>query len=323
MPTQPNLRILSLIASATEIVCALGYQEQLVGRSHECDHPPGVRSLPKATAPRFDTGLASREIDGEVKRLAREAAALDALGVYEVRADVLRDLKPTHIVTQSQCDVCAVSERDVHAAVAQTMGSESEIVSLQPNSLADVWDDILRVAVALGAQDRGVGLVKSLQGRMGAIAEAAQALPDPPGVAVIEWIDPLMAAGNWMPELVRMAGGRCLFGDAGRHSPWMTFDGLLAADPDVILLSPCGFGIERTLRDLPLLAAQPGWESLQAVQSRRVFATDGNQFFNRPGPRLAETLEILAEVLHPQRFEFGHAGNGWVPALDNGGLPVQ
>ena len=316
LPERPVPRILSLIASATEIVCALGYRDQLVGRSHECDYPPEVRALPQATAPRFDVSLSSREIDGEVKKLAREAEALDALGVYEVRADALRDLEPTHIVTQSQCDVCAVSERDVELAVARTTGCSSEIVSLQPNTLADVWSDILRVAAALGDEARGLGLTESLQDRMNAVARSARSLPDRPGVAVIEWIDPLMAAGNWMPELVAMAGGRCLFGRAGEHSPWMTFDDLVAADPDVIMLSPCGFGIGRTLEDVPLLRARAGWESLRAVRAGRVFVADGNQFFNRPGPRLAESLEILAEILHPGRFGFGHRGTGWIPVPD-------
>ncbi len=317
MPESPPLRILSLIASATEIVCALGFRDQLVGRSHECDYPPDVQSLPQATMPRFNVNLSSREIDGQVKKLAREAVALDALGVYEVRTDALRDLQPTHIVTQSQCDVCAVSERDVHRAVARTTGCESEIVSLEPGALADVWEDILRVASALGATATGIRVVAELQDRMSAIVDAAKSASEVPGVAVIEWMDPLMAAGNWMPELVRMAGGHCLFGEAGRHSPWMTFDDLTRADPDVVVLSPCGFGIQRTLEDVPFLQAREGWASLKAVRSGRVFATDGNQFFNRPGPRLAESLEILAEILHPDRFDFGHRGTGWVPVEDD------
>lgn len=310
-------RILSLLASATEIVCALGFRDQLVGRSHECDYPPDVQSLPQATVPRFDVNLSSREIDGQVKKLAREAVALNALGVYEVRTDALRNLQPTHVVTQSQCDVCAVSERDVQLAVARTAGCEAEIVSLQPSALADVWDDILRVASALGATATGTRVVAGLQDRMSAIADATRGVSVAPRVAVIEWIDPLMAAGNWMPELVRMAGGRCLFGEAGRHSPWMSFDDLARADPDVVVLSPCGFGIQRTLEDVPLLQAREGWASLKAVWSGRVFAADGNQFFNRPGPRLAESLEILAEILHPDRFEFGHRGTGWVPVEDD------
>ena len=312
MPRKGELRILSLIASATEILCALGFRERLVGRSHECDFPPDVRALPQATLPRFDVNASSRAIDDQVKGLVGKSAGLDALGVYEVVPGVLRDLRPTHIVTQTQCEVCAVSRRDVEAAVAKTAGCEAQIVSLQPNALADVWDDFSRVATALGAPTEGARLVASLQRRVQSIAEAAGKLQSKPKVAAIEWADPLMAVGNWMPELIDLAGGRCLFGDAGEHSPAMRFDDLRAADPDVIVLCPCGYGISRTLGDLAILEARAGWRSLRAVRSARVFVGDGNQYFNRPGPRLADTAEILAEMLHPNRFEFGYRGTAWV-----------
>ncbi len=310
-------RILSLIASATEIACALGFRDQLVGRSHECDYPPDVRGLPQATVPRFDPDAPSGVIDERVRALANGCDPLDALGVYEVREDVLSELRPTHIVTQSQCDVCAVSERDVVKAVGRLAGLQPEIVSLRPFALADVWEDIVRVASALGTTGTGVRLVASLQGRMSAIAAKARGLAATPSVALIEWADPLMAGGNWMPELVEMAGGHCLFGRAGEHSPPMDFEALAASDPETILISPCGFGLKRTLDDVPLLAANPGWSSLRAVREGRVFAADGNQFFNRPGPRLAESLEILAEILHPDHFDFGHDGTGWVRASPN------
>ena len=313
MPCQAPLRILSLIASATEIVCALGFRNRLVGRSHECDYPPDVAALPEATAPQFDVNASSREIDRQVKALVGEAEALHALGVYEVVPGILRNLRPTHIVTQTQCEVCAVSKRDVDAAVAATAGCHAEIVSLQPNRLAEVWEDIARVAAAFGARTAGERLVSRLRRRVRTVADAARDAPSKPTVAAIEWIDPLMAVGNWMPELIELAGGRCLFGVAGRHSPWMNFDELLEADPDLILLSPCGFGIERTLQDMPLLSARPGWGSLRAVRSGRVFVCDGNQYFNRPGPRLADTVEILAEILHPERFESRYRGTGWTP----------
>ena len=301
-----------MIASATEIVCALGFRDQLVGRSHECDFPADVAELPQATVPRFDADAASSVIDERVKALAARRDPLDALGVYQIREEVLRDLRPSHIVTQSQCDVCAVSERDVVEAVGRLSGVDPEIVSLRPFALADVWQDIMRVASALGATGAGVRLVASLQDRMGAIEARARSVPESPSVALIEWADPLMAGGNWMPELVRMAGGHELFGQAGQHSPSMDFDELVEADPETIVISPCGFGLRRTLEDVPVLAARPGWSALRAVRNDRVFATDGNQFFNRPGPRLAESLEILAEVLHPDHFDFGHQGSGWV-----------
>jgi iron complex transport system substrate-binding protein len=167
------------------------------------------------------------------------------------------------------------------------------------------------VADALDASDRGEALVRGLQERMNAIAERARPLSARPTVACVEWIEPLMAAGNWMPQLVEMAGGVNLFGEVGKHSPWLTWEQLCGADPDVILLTPCGFDIARTRRDLGVLTAKPEWPRLRAVRSGRVFLADGNQYFNRPGPRLAESLEILAELLHPNAFAFGHEGTGW------------
>lgn len=268
--------------------------------------------LPQATQPRFDVHASSQEIDRQVKALSSEARALDALGVYDMQQGALRATRPTHIITQSQCDVCAVSLRDVERAVAREAGCSAEIVSLQPNSLADIWEDFQRVGDALGHRSAGARLVSDTQSRIDAVGQAARDLPSKPTVAAIEWIDPLMAAGNWMPELVEISGGRCLFGRAGRHSPWIGFEDVLQADPDVILLSPCGFDIERTLADVPILQAEPRWSSLEAVRRERVFVADGNQFFNRPGPRLAESVEILAEILHPDRFDFGHRGEAWV-----------
>ena len=311
MSNEGELRILSLIASATEIVCALGFRDQLVGRSHECDFPIDVKGLPAATVPRIEVEASSREIDDQVKAVLRGADAMDALGVYDVRLEVLRELNPTHIVTQTQCEVCAVSLRDVEAAVAKISGVEPKIVSLQPNALDDVWDDVMRVAVSFGAQERGYELISELQERMSGIAETVQGLEERPSVAAIEWVDPLMAGGNWMPTLIEMAGGRNLFGKAGLHSPWMSYEELRDADPDVILVAPCGFDMERTWADVPILESQPGWDDMTAVRDGRVYVADGNQYFNRPGPRLAETLEILAEILHPGKFDFGHRGMSW------------
>jgi iron complex transport system substrate-binding protein len=303
--------VISLIASATEIVCALGLEHVLAGRSHECDYPPSVTALPVCTEPRFEVSGSSREIDESVRSLLRQSQADDALSVYRVHRDVLRELQPSHIVTQAQCEVCAVSLKDVEHAVAQIAGCEAKIISLQPNSLSDTWEDIGRVAVGLDVAREGRRLVESLRRRMRKIREKTLSLDPRPTVACIEWADPLMAAGNWTPELVEMAGGINLFGIAGRHSPGMTFEDLLRQDPDVILIAPCGFSLERTRQDLPLLAARPEWSSLKAVRNGRVYLADGNQYFNRPGPRVAETLEILAEILHPDVFAFGHEGTGW------------
>jgi iron complex transport system substrate-binding protein len=301
-------RIVSLIASATEIVCALGLEDQLVGRSHECDFPPSIHRLPVCTEPKFDVTGSSADIDRRVK-----AVLQDALSVYRVHTDALRELRPDVIVTQSQCEVCAVSQRDVEEAVGRWLDGRPRIVSLAPNALADVWDDIRRVAEALEVPERGQELVGRLRQRMAAIAEQARGLSRRPTVACVEWIEPLMAAGNWMPELVEMAGGVNLFGSAGRHSPWLTWEQLRERDPEVIVVLPCGLDLERTRREMPALSGHPGWEDLKAVRAGRVFLADGNQYCNRPGPRLAESLEILAEVCHPEAFHFGHEGTGWQP----------
>jgi iron complex transport system substrate-binding protein len=301
-------RIVSLIASATETVCALGFEDQLVGRSHECDYPESVRRLPACTAPKFDVEGSSADIDRRVKSILR-----DTLSVYRVDVDLLKQLRPDVIVTQSHCEVCAVSLRDVEQALCDWLDSRPRIVSLHPDALADVWTDIRRVAEALDVPDRGDDLVGRLRRRLDDVAGKARTLPRRPTVACVEWIEPLMASGNWMPELVEMAGGVNLFGAAGQHAPRLTWEQLCAADPDVILVLPCGFDIARSRREMPALTGKPEWPRLRAVRQGRVYLLDGNQFFNRPGPRLAESLEILAEVLRPEAFRFGREGTGWQP----------
>jgi iron complex transport system substrate-binding protein len=303
--TEP--RIVSLIASATEIVCALGMKDSLVGRSHECDFPPQIKSLPQCTSPKFNIEGASYEIDQRVKAVLQEA-----LSVYRVDAGMLEGLRPTHIITQSQCEVCAVSLKDVERAVCEFTTSRPQVISLEPNALADIWRDIQRVADALGIRAQGEALNGNLQNRMEAIVQGARRIDYRPRVALIEWIEPLMAAGNWMPELVEMAGGINLFGEAGKHSPWMTWEELAASDPDIIIATPCGFDIARTLEEMPLLSAKKEWAKLKAVKEKQVFVADGNQYFNRPGPRVADSLEILAELFHPPVFQFGHKNTGWV-----------
>ncbi len=299
-------RIVSLIASATEIVCALGFEDHLVARSHECDFPESVKRLPIVTRPKFDPDGTSYEIDQRVKAIVQES-----LSVYRVDGEKLQNLEADVIVTQAHCEVCAVSLREVERTVCTWLRRCPKLISLSPNALADIWDDIELVAVELGEPERGREVVGRLRQRVNAISDTANRLPSRPTVACIEWLDPLMAAGNWMPELVGLAGGINLFGAAGKHSPWMTWEQLTAADPDVIVLLPCGFDMARTRRDLSVLTGHPEWPRLQAVSSGRAFVADGNQFFNRPGPRLVESLEILAELLHPETFVFGHEGIGW------------
>lgn len=295
-------RIVSLIASATEIVHALGELPHLVGRSHECDFPSEVAALPVCTRPAIPVDGDSREID----RLVRDRVR-NALSVYEVFDEVLERLQPTHILTQTQCEVCAVSLRDVELSVAAKLASRPRIVSLQPDSLGAIWEDFRRVAAALNIPERGEETVTRLRRRMQAIS--ARTPNHRPRVACIEWIEPLMAAGNWTPELVEMAGGRNLFGEAGRHSPYLSWEELLAAHPDVIVIAPCGFDIARTRSEMHWLEERAGWPE----QAGRVYLADGNQYFNRPGPRVVETLEILAEMLHPGAFKPSLQGAGWQP----------
>ncbi len=301
-------RIVSLLPSATEIVAALGFVDHLVGRSHECDYPKKVEELPACTAARLDVSRSSAEIDRQVKERLR-----DALSIYEVDTQRLRELSPTHVVTQTQCEVCAVALHQVEEAVAGLTGHDTRLVSLEATALDGIWADIRTAAAALNAADRGDDLVAALQRRMAAVSDVAASMRARPTVACIEWIDPLMAAGNWLPELVTMAGGVNLFGAAGVHSPWLTWEALAAADPDVVIVMPCGFDIARTREEMPTLAASDIWSRLRAVRAGRVYLTDGHQYFNRPGPRVADSLEILAEILHPDLLTFGHYGTGWQP----------
>ncbi|MFY9549803.1 MAG: cobalamin-binding protein [Thermoanaerobaculia bacterium] len=299
-------RIVSLLPAGTEIVAALGFEESLVGRSHECDFPAGVERVPICTEPRLNPRAAGDEIHRSVERLLS-----DSLSVYRVDAARLKALAPTHVVTQVQCEVCAVSLADVERALLGWTGRPPRLVSLSAARLEDVFEDMRRTAGCLGAEERGQALVDGLARRIEAVAAKARAADTRPRVAAIEWLSPLMAAGNWMPELVALAGGENLFGAAGRHSPWLDWVEVAAADPDVLVAFPCGFSLARTVEEAGILPALPGWDRLRAVRDGRVFLADGNAYFNRPGPRLVETLEILAEILHPTHFGFGHEGTGW------------
>lgn len=299
-------RVVSLIASSTEMVCALGCGERLVGRSHECDHPAWVRGLPQVTRPKFALDGGSYAIDQRVRALVEQGVS-----VYAVDAEALAALRPDVILTKTQCEVCAVSEADVLAATRALL-PDAKVVPLHPGTLDDIWRDIMKVAAALGVPERGAQEVARLRGRMQAIDERARAFAARPRVACIEWIDPLMGAGHWTPELIRMGGGEDALEGMLGPGPQLDVATLATVDPDVILVAPCGFDIARTRGDLPALLERPGWGELRAVREGRVFIGDGNAYFNRPGPRVAETLEIVAEILHPDGFRFGHEGTGWV-----------
>ncbi len=310
------MRVVSLLASATEMIAALGCLDQLVGRSHECDYPPEVLALPVVSTVQINTSASSAQIDAQIKRLAhhtlaQEDTALRALSIYAIDVEQLQALRPDVIFTQTQCEVCAVSERDVMRAVEHLTGLRPRIVSLSPHRLSDIWEDVLRVGQALERRAQAELLVKSYRQRLMSLQDSTANLGNKPRVAVLEWLDPLMAAGNWTPELVAYAGGENVFGEVGQHSPWLRWEELQAADPDVLVLSPCGFTLERTIMDLPLLQQHPAWQSLSAVSNGRVYAIDGNAYLNRSGPRLVESAELLARALWLEQLEMDVSINGW------------
>lgn len=284
-------RVVSLLPALTEIVYALGAGDRLVGRSHECDHPAGALALPVLTAPRLASAASSpsRNLDAELRRRLR-----DALSPFAVDVERLRALAPGLVLTQDQCRACAVSLPEVERALGP---GGPRVLSLSPHTLGDVWDAVRAVADALGCPDAGRALLARLAGRIANVGEGAGGRAPRPRVAVIEWLEPLMAAGHWTPELVAIAGGEPLLGRPGERSRWISWGELAAADPDVIVVAPCGFPVERTRRELGLLTSLPGWRRLAAVRSERVFLADGNALFNRPGPRLVDSLELLSVLL--------------------------
>lgn len=287
------MRVVSLLPSATEIVCAVGAEDTLVGISHECDHPAAITDRPVLTRSRIDADGTSREIDERVR-----AAIPEALSIYAVDEAKLAALEPDVIVTQDLCEVCAVSLDDVRSALARMAHREDlEIVSLRPTMLAHVLDDVVRVGEALGRAEAGREARAALEARIQAIASRAAELPRR-RVVTIEWIDPIMLGGTWMPELIELAGGIAAGATAGEPAPTVTPEALGELAPDVVLVKPCGFDVERTLTEREAIDA-----ALGAVPNARAYVTDGNAFFNRPGPRLVESLEILAATVHPDAFE--------------------
>jgi iron complex transport system substrate-binding protein len=314
------MRIVSLLASATEMIAELGCLEQMVGRSHECDYPPEVCKLPLVSRVQIDSEGSSAEIDAQIKQLINsqetiEAGALKALSIYTIDTELLSELRPDAIFTQTQCEVCAVSERDVSAALQQITGLQPRIISLAPYRLEDVWEDFLRVGKALGREEQAQILLESYQQRLKdlqALTSRLQEKQKKKRVAVIEWLEPLMGAGNWVPELLEFAGGQACFGERGEHSPWISWEELREADPDVIVLCPCGFTLERTERELGSLQGNDEWKELRAVQQGEVYAIDGNYYLNRSGPRLVDSAEILGRVIWGSELEGVKAhAQGW------------
>jgi len=303
----PAPKIISLLPSATEIVCALGLESQLVGRSHECDYPETVKQLPVCSYDRIGANLSSEAIDRQVKQLLT-----NAISVYEVNTELIKQLAPDVVITQDQCAACAVSLPDVEQALTNELEKPAQVVSLQPDSLADIFDSIQQVARALNAEPAGNNLIEDLQERVDLIQHKLKFIENKPTVACIEWLEPLMVSGNWVPELVQIAGGTPVLAEAGKHSPYIDWTDMRLQDPEIIVVMACGFSIERTLKEIDILLQLPGFADLQAIKNKRFYIADGNQYFNRPGPRIVDSIEILAEIIYPKQFIFGYEGEGWI-----------
>ena len=301
-----GMRVVSLLASATEIVCALGAGKLLVARSHECDFPPEVAALPAVTAPKVNAASPSGKINGDVRELLNAA-----LSIYRVNTEALRVAAPDVILTQTLCGACAVTPGDLTDALASWTGVRPTVVALEPLDLAGVFTDVRSVAAAIRREAAGEAVLNDMVGRFARVVATVARRESNPRLAAIEWLEPPMGGGNWMPELIALAGGESVFGEPGAHSVRIEPIAIAAADPDVLALLPCGFDLARTKAEAPALLDRVELSALRARRDRRVFALDGSAYFNRPGPRLAQSAEILAEIMHPALARFGHEGKGW------------
>ena len=296
MPNIAPQRIVSLLPSATEIVSALGLEDRLVGVTHECDYPASVRALPKVTHTLIPTDASSAEIDALVRDKLGAQSAL-----YTLDMEMMERLHPDLIVTQALCDVCAVAEREVRAAACALPGAP-EVLNLEPETLEEVLHCVQLVGDRTGIPDRAREVVRALRARVDAVIAAVRTARTRPRVALLEWLDPPFSTGHWNPELIRLAGGVDGLGREGQKSVRLEWAQVTGWSPEVILISCCGFTAERTLEELHVLERVHGWEDLPAVRDGRVFITDGASYFSRPGPRLVDSLELLAHVIHPDLF---------------------
>jgi iron complex transport system substrate-binding protein len=297
------MRIVSLLASATEIVCTLGAGEMLVGRSHECDNPDWVRRLPACSSPAFDIAVSSGEIDAEVRRRLRSGEPL-----YHIHGELIRDLQADLLITQSHCEVCAVTPGDVERSGACLPAAYQ--VALSASSLEEIFQGILRIGEALALEDRAKAVVHRERQRLDIVREKVARFSRPT-VVMLEWADPIFAMGNWGPELVEIANGELLLGKKGEYSAAIPSEQLHDADPEYLIVAPCGFNLKRSLLEQNVLERYPWWRDLKAVRSGNVAFADGNLFFNRSGMTVCRTAEIIAEILHGVSFAGGTDGVSW------------
>jgi iron complex transport system substrate-binding protein len=297
------VRIVSLLASATEIVCALGAGEMLVGRSHECDNPEWVRQLPACSTPAFDVSVSSGEIDAEVRRRLRSGEPL-----YHIHGALIRELAADLLITQSHCEVCAVTPGDIERSDASPPAARQ--VALSASSLEEIFQGILRISQELGLKEKGEVVVRRERERLATVREKTQHFRRPT-VVMVEWTNPLFAMGNWGPELVEIANGELLLGEKGKYSAAIPADQLRDADPEYLIVAPCGFNLERSLQEQTVLEQYPWWCELQAVRQGKVAFADGNLLFNRSGMTVSQTAEVIAEILHGVSFGERTEGVHW------------
>ena len=291
------MKIVSLLPSATEIVCALGLENELVAVTHECDFPASIAGRPAITASRIShETMSSKEIDHAVR------LQLDGHGsIYDLDNALLQSIKPDLILTQELCDVCAVSYQTVQKA-AKIFAADANVVSLEPNTIEDVFENILTVGELANASGRANDAVAGFRDRLHRVREKTIHIEKRPNVFMLEWLEPPFAPGHWVPEQVETAGGLCLLGETGMPSVTTTFDAIYDAGPDVLVLIPCGYYIHDTLRQLEFTQFPSNWRDIPAVKNGEIWATDATSYFSRPGPRVVDGVEILAKIFHPDIF---------------------
>ncbi len=290
------MRIVSLLPSATEIICQVGLGEYIVGVSHECDYPSFVKEIPNVTESLIPKNASSAEIDVAVRQqLSTEKA------IYHLDMDVLKDLKPDFIITQSLCEVCAVAEDEVLDAVCELPG-DAKIINLEPMTLEDVFDTLLLVGEETGFKRQAINAVTQLKDRVNKVIELTEKnipLDSRPNMVFLEWLDPTFNAGHWTPELIEYAGAISLLSNKHKPSTTITWESVVDVDPDILFVACCGFNLERTLQDMPIMTNKKAWSNMKSVKQNNIYVTDGNAYFSRPGPRLVDGLEIMAHALHP------------------------
>jgi iron complex transport system substrate-binding protein len=297
------MRIVSLLASGTEIVCGLGAGADLVGRSHECDNPEWVRELPVCTRPAFDVEVSSGEIDAEVRRRLKTGEPL-----YHVDTELIRRLEPDLLITQEHCEVCAVTPNDIARTGCASLASQ--VIALSAGTVRGIYDGIRAVGKAVQRDAAAVTLVEEMRSRIAAVGERVRSKPAPT-VVMLEWTDPIFAMGNWGPELVEAANGKLSLGQTGQHSAAISWEAVRSADPEYLVVAPCGYNLERSKREASILEALPGWFELRAVRDGKVAFADGNKYFNRSGTTIVETVEIIAEILHDSQTRGQWEGKAW------------